>query len=135
MKRKNLIYLCLLIAISFGVSVSAQNVTIDEALIGQTITNERVVTVNTTTNIEERLANIAADPQLQQAYDEKVANSNSTSATPEAKTVTIERNLSNLNLNIDKSQFENNGVQRRQNFDFEQYRATIGNNVSNLKGN
>lgn len=135
MNQKSLFHLCFLIAILFVVNVSAQNVTINQSL-KTTFEAERVLSVSNTTNVEERLAIIAANPQLQQAYDEKVANSNSTGAITPVKTVTIQRNLStDLNLNVDKSQFENNAAQRRQNFDFEQYRATIGNNVNNLKGN
>jgi len=135
MKQINPFYICLLILLAIGVNVSAQNVQIDQSLKDKTFESVRVLEVKGTTNAAERLENIANNPEAQQAYDEKVANSNQNENTlPEPQTISIERNLEN-NPNIDLSTFRNNAQQRRQNFDFEQYRSTIGSQITNLKGN
>lgn len=134
MKQINLFSFCLLIFMTVGVNLSAQNVQINQSLKDKTFQSERVLEIKNVTNAEERLVNIANNSEAQEAYDEKLANSDQNpSASPQPQTVTIERNLEN-STTVDVQSIRNNGNLRQKNFDFEKYRSTIGTKVNKLKG-
>jgi len=100
-------YLMCLILMAIGTNLFAQNVQVDPSIQNNSFTAERVLEVKFTTNADERLENIVNNPTAQQAFDNKVANSNPPNALPVPQTVTIERNLAN-DTNFDVSSIRNN---------------------------